>query len=67
MSIPVSVSEKAGWLEQHLVAHFYSADKPQISEVVIEMLPNLSSVGVERIYEILTDYADENVNYGGTK
>ena len=69
MSEPSSTSEKAIWLERNLPDFFYAKQKYMITAVVLAIIPHLSSVGIERVYEILKDEEDENtpVNYGGTK
>ena len=69
MSEPSSVSEKAIWLERNLSSFFYAKQKYMITAVVLAIIPHLSSVGIERVYEILKDELAESapVNYGGTK
>ena len=69
MSEPSSTSEKAIWLERNLPDFFYAKQKYMITAAVLAIIPHLSSVGIERVYEILKDEEDENtpVNYGGTK
>ena len=69
MSEPSSVSEKAIWLERNLSSFFYAKQKYMITAVVLAIIPHLSSVGIERVYEILKDELADiaPVNYVGTK
>ena len=73
MSEPNSTSEKAIWLERNLPVFLYSKQKYMITAVVLAIIPHLSSVGIERVYEILKEDEDEfktiydNPNYGGSK